>query len=98
VTQTSHNPSQAVRAAVSAEESTAVKPICSLPLVGPTTVEDAVFYTAVGAVAVAEVVSWPVAALMAGSHALHQRARNVIRTGTVGEARAGLIEAVEDIA
>ena len=99
MTPTSRNPSKAVRrAAVAAEESTAVKPVCSLPIVGPTTVEDAVFYTAVGAVAVAELVSWPVAALMAGGHALHQRARNVVRTGEVGEAREGLIEAFEDIA
>ena len=99
MTPTPRNPSRAVQAAaVAAEQSTAVKPICSLPIVGPTTVEDAVFYTAVGAVAVAELVSWPVAALMAGSHALHQRARNVVRTGAIGEARKGLIEAVEDIA
>ena len=27
----------------------------------------------------------------------HQRARNVVRTGAVGETRAGLIEAAEDI-
>jgi hypothetical protein len=79
------------------EHPTAVKPICSLPIVGPTTVEDAVFYTAVAAVAVAELVSWPVAALMAGGHVLHQRARNVIRTGAVGEAREGVIEAFEEI-
>jgi hypothetical protein len=84
---------------VSAQEvPTSMKPICSLPLVGPTSIEDAVFYTAVGTVAVAEMVSWPVAALMAGGHALHQRARNVVRSGVVGEAREGLIEAFEDIA
>lgn len=59
--------------------------------------EDAVFYTAVGAVAFAGWVSWPVAALIGGGHALHQRARNVIRTGTIGEVREGLIEAVEDV-
>jgi hypothetical protein len=75
----------------------AVSPVCSLPLVGATTVEDAVFYTAVGAVAVFGWVSWPTAALVGAGHALQQRARNVIRTGTVGEARAGLIEAVEDM-
>ena len=99
MTPSSRNPSSTVHgAAVAAEESTAVKAVCSLPIVGPTTVEDAVFYTAVGAVAVAELVSWPVAALMAGGHALHQRARNVVRTGEVGEAREGLIEAFEDIA
>lgn len=74
----------------------AVEPICSLPIVGPTTVEDAVFYTAVGAVAIVGWVAWPTAALIGTGHALHQRARNVIRAGAVGEARQGLIEAVED--
>lgn len=76
---------------------TAIEPICSLPIVGPTTVEDAVFYTAVGAVAVVGLVSWPTAALIGTGHALHQRARNVIRTGAVGEAREALIEAAEDV-
>jgi hypothetical protein len=75
-----------------------VKPICSLPLVGPTTVEDAVFYTAVGAVAFAGLVSWPTAALVGGGHALHQRARNVIRVGTLGETREALLEVVDDVA
>jgi uncharacterized membrane protein len=75
----------------------AVEPLCSLPLVGATTVEDAVFYTAVGAVAIVGLVSWPTAALIGTGHALHQRARNVIRAGAVGEAREGLIEATEDI-
>ena len=85
--------------AVSDESSaSAVEPICSLPFVGDTTVEDAVFYAAVGAVAVFGLVSWPTAALVGGGHALHQRARNVIRTGAVGEAREGLIEAAEDVA
>ncbi len=74
------------------------QPICSLPLIGGTTVEDAVFYAAVGAVALAELVAWPTAALIASAHALHQRARNVIRAGDVGEAREGLIEAFEDVA
>lgn len=74
----------------------AVEPICSLPIVGPTTVEDAVFYTAVSAVAIVGWVAWPTAALIGTGHALHQRARNVIRTGAVGEAREALIEAVED--
>ena len=81
-----------------ASATTAVEPICSLPVVGPTTVEDAVFYAAVGAVALAELVSWPAAALFATGHALHQRARNVTRTGATGEAREGLIEAFEDVA
>jgi hypothetical protein len=80
------------------EPSTAVKPLCSLPLVGATTVEDAVFYTAVGTAALAELVCWPTAVLIAGGHALHQRARNVIRTGAGGEVREGLIEAFEDVA
>jgi hypothetical protein len=74
-----------------------VESICSLPIVGATTVEDAVFYGAVGAVTVFGWVSWPTAALIGAGHALHQRARNVIRSGAVGEAREGLIEAVEDV-
>jgi hypothetical protein len=74
----------------------AIAPICSLPLVGATTVEDAVFYTAVGTVAVFGFVSWPAAALIGGGHALHQRARNVVRTGVVSETREGLIEALDD--
>ncbi len=73
-----------------------VEPICSLPVLGATTVEDAVFYIAVGAVASVGWVAWPTAALIGTGHALHQRARNVVRAGAVGEARAGLIEAVED--
>jgi uncharacterized membrane protein len=77
--------------------STAIKPVCSLPIVGATSVEDAVFYTAVGAVAFVGLVSWPTAALIGTGHALHQRARNVIRTGTLGEVREGVVEAVEDV-
>jgi hypothetical protein len=76
---------------------TAVEPLCSLPLVGATTIEDAVFYTAVGAVAIGGLVSWPTAALIGTGHALHQRARNVIRSGAVGQTREGLIEAAEGI-
>lgn len=75
---------------------TAVAPICSLPLVGATTIEDAVFYSAVGAVAAIGLVSWPTAGLIGAGHALHQRARNVIRGGGVGEAREGLLEAVDE--
>jgi hypothetical protein len=75
----------------------AIEPICSLPIVGATTLEDAVFYTAVGAVAIAGWVAWPTAALIGTGHALHQRARNVVRAGAVGEARKGLLEAVEDV-
>jgi hypothetical protein len=72
--------------------------ICSLPLVGATTVEDAVFYAAIGVVAVAELVAWPTAALIAGGHALHQRAQNITRSGAEGEVREGLIEAFGDVA
>ena len=72
--------------------------VCSLPLIGATSVEDAVFYVAVGAVALAELVSWPTAALIATGHALHQRARNVTRVGVVGEVREGLIEVFGDVA
>lgn len=56
------------------------------------------FYVAVGAVALAELVAWPTAALIATGHALHQRARNVVRTGDVGEAREGLIEVFDEVA
>jgi hypothetical protein len=76
---------------------TAFEPIGSLPIVGQTTVEDAVFYAAVGAVAIFGWVQWPTAGLISSVHALHQRARNVARTGAVGEAREGLIEAVDDV-
>jgi hypothetical protein len=76
----------------------AIEPICSLPLVGATTVEDAVFYTAVGTVALFGFVSWPAAALIGGGHALHQRARNVVRSGAMGQTREGLLEAVDDVA
>jgi hypothetical protein len=76
--------------------STGVAPLCSLPLVGATTMEDAVFYTAVGTVALVGLVSWPTAALIGTGHALHQRARNVIRQGAFGEAREGVIEAVDE--
>jgi hypothetical protein len=74
------------------------KPLCSLPVVGETTVEDAVFYAAVGTVVVLRLVSWPTAALIGSLHALHQRARNVTRTGVVEEVREGLIEAADELA
>ena len=80
------------------QPASAVEPICSLPVVGATTVEDAVFYATVSAVAMAELVAWPTAALIATGHALHQRARNVTRAGAMGEAREGLIEAFGDVA
>jgi hypothetical protein len=78
-------------------EDSARESICSLPLVGATTVEDAVFYAAVGAVALFGWVSWPTSALIGAGHALHQRARNVDRSGALGEAREGIIEAFEDV-
>jgi hypothetical protein len=68
-----------------------------LPIVGETTVEDVMFYAAVGAVALFGWVPGPTAGLIGSVHALHQRARNVTRTGVVGEARQGLIEAVDDV-
>jgi hypothetical protein len=70
--------------------------LCSLPIVRETTVEDAVFYVAVGTVATLGWVPWATAGLIGSMHALHQRARNVVRTGRLGEARAGLIEAVDE--
>jgi len=84
--------------AVSKSPSTdSTESICSLPIVGATTVEDAVFYAAVTAFKVVGFVSWPTAALFGAAHALHQRARNVTRTGAFGEARAGLLEAADEI-
>jgi hypothetical protein len=77
--------------------SSAIKPICSLPVVGATTTEDAVFYAAVSTVALFGLVSWPAAGLIGAGHALHQRARNVVRSGVIGETREGLIEAVDDV-
>ncbi len=68
-----------------------------MPIIGETTVEDAVFYGAVGAVAAFGLVSWPTAGLFGAAHALHQRARNVVRTGGIGAAREGLIEAADDV-
>jgi hypothetical protein len=73
------------------------EPLCSLPIVGETTVEDVMFYAAVGAVAMFGWVPVPTAGLIGSVHALHQRARNVTRTGAVGEIREGLIEAVDDL-
>lgn len=75
----------------------APEPICSLPVVGDTTLEDAVFYAAVGTVATLGLVPWATAGLFGSLHALHQRARNVSRAGAVGEARQGLIEAADEV-
>ena len=55
------------------------------------------FYASVGAVAVLGWVPWSTAGLIGSVHALHQRARNVIRTGSVGAVRAGVIEAVDEV-
>ena len=55
------------------------------------------FYAAVGAVAMVGWVQWPTAGLFGAVHALHQRARNVARSGSLGETRKGLIEAVDDV-
>jgi len=73
------------------------QPICSLPVLGATTVEDAVFYSAVGVVSIVGWVSWPTAALIGAGHALHQRARNVVRAGAPGQVREALLEAFEDV-
>jgi hypothetical protein len=35
--------------------------------------------------------------LFGAVHALHQRVRNVVRTGAVEDARAGLVDAVDDV-
>lgn len=78
--------------------SSAIEPLCSLPLLGATTIEDAVFYTAVGAVGLFGIVSWPTAALIGGGHALHQRARNVVRSGIIGQSREGVIEVFDEVA
>ena len=85
-------------AGLQSSRSSTVEPLCSLPVVGATTVEDAVFYGAVGAVTIFGLVSWPTAALIGTGHALHQRARNVVRAGRFEEAREGLIEAMDDVA
>jgi hypothetical protein len=74
----------------------APEPLCSLPIVGETTVEDAVFYVAVGAVAVFGWVPVSTAGLIGSVHALHQRARNVTRSGILRDVRAGFIEAVDE--
>jgi hypothetical protein len=70
----------------------------TLPVLGDTTTEDAVFYVVAGGFALLGMISWPTAGLFSSLHAIHQRARNVTRSGAVGEARAGLIELAEDFA
>jgi hypothetical protein len=79
-----------------AEPQTAPGTIVSLPLVGPTTVEDAVFYGVLGVVTAVKLVSWPTAALIGSAHALHQRARN--HKGIErGELLEGALEATEGL-
>jgi hypothetical protein len=75
----------------------APEPLFSLPIVGETTLEDALFYAAVGSAGIFGWVQWPTAGLIGAVHALHQRARNVTRTGAVGEAREAIIEAVDEV-
>ena len=81
-----------------AEPTTRPGTVVTLPLVGDTTLEDAVFYALVGTVGAFGWVQWPTAGLIGSLHALHQRARNVERTGALGEVREALIEAADEIA
>jgi len=70
----------------------------SLPLVGPTTVEDVTFYTVLGVVTVVKLVHWPTAALIGSVHVLHQRARNLALSGSErGEFLEGTLEATEEL-
>lgn len=78
------------------DAATTLQPIVSLPIVGDTTIEDAAFYVAVGAVTAFGWVSWPTAGLIGSLHALHQRVRNVPRAGAVGDVRQGLVEAIDE--
>jgi len=83
--------------APSVPEGVASGDVCSLPFVGRTRIEDVVFYSVTGAVAITGLVSWPTAALFATGHALHQRVRNVARAGAFGEVREGFLEAVDEV-
>jgi len=87
---------------VAAEKQGPPGQLCTIPLLGPTTIEDVAFYGVLGAVAVAELITWPTAALIGSAHALHQRARYVLQTqhfaGTErGEILEGTLEATEGI-
>jgi hypothetical protein len=65
----------------------------TMPLLGPTTIEDVAFYGVLGIVTVAELVSWPTAALIGSAHALHQRARFVLHSQhQAGTERAEILE------
>ena len=73
-------------------------PLLTLPLVGPTTVEDVAFYGILSVVTVAKLVSWPTAALIGSAHVLHQRARNLALSGHErGELIEGTLEATEEM-
>jgi hypothetical protein len=70
--------------------------LVSLPLVGPTTMEDIAFYGVIGTVAALRWMSWPTALLLATAHGLHQR-MHTLADDVVDEALAGGVEAAEDI-
>ncbi len=70
----------------------------SLPIVGPTTVEDVTFYGVLSVVTVVKLVHWPTAALIGSVHVLHQRARNLALSGSErGELLEGTLEATEEL-
>jgi hypothetical protein len=72
--------------------------LVSLPLVGPTTIEDVAFYGVLGVVTVVKLVSWPTAALIGSAHILHQRARNLALSGHErGELIEGTLEATGEL-
>jgi hypothetical protein len=51
----------------------------------------------VGTLLLAGWLELPAAGLFTAVHALHQRVRNVTRTGEVGELREGAVEVVDDV-
>lgn len=90
-------PESAVEVVVPAKAGTR-KPLVILPFVGETTIEDVTFYGVLGAVTLAELVSWPTAALIGSAHALHQRAHNLRERGIRrGEFMEGALEATEEM-
>jgi hypothetical protein len=72
------------------------EPLCSLPFVGETTIEDAAFYGVLGVLAGFELVCWPTALLIGTAHVLHQRVRRIGGTRR-GEAIEGTLEATEEL-
>jgi hypothetical protein len=72
--------------------------LVTLPIVGETTVEDAVFYGAIATFTAVGFVSWQAGTLIGSAHALHQRARNVMRTGVVEDLRKGLLDIADEAA